>query len=233
LPDEFAPGFKEVWPLVGLAGRGRRAEALPREDKTLNHFTATCGQEIYRGDQLPELRGDLFFAEPVGRLIRRAKVEQKDGVITLSNPYEKSEFIRSTDPNFRPVNMVTAPDGSLYIVDMYRGIIQEGSWVQPGGHLRGMVEKHGLQNNIGRGRIYRLVRDETKPAKQPRMLEETPAQLVGHLAHANGWWRDTAQKLLVLRGDRSWCQRSPKWCARTKSTSRGCTRFGRWRVSKR
>jgi cytochrome c553 len=35
------------------------------------------------------------------------------------------------------------------------------------------------------------------------MLEETPHQLLAHLAHPNGWWRDTAQKLLVLRGDKS------------------------------
>jgi mono/diheme cytochrome c family protein len=35
------------------------------------------------------------------------------------------------------------------------------------------------------------------------MLRETPAQLVAHLAHPNGWWRDTAQRLLVLKQDRS------------------------------
>ena len=32
----------------------------------------------------------------------------------------------------------------------------------------------------------------------PRMYSETPAQLVAHLAHPNGWWRDTAQRLLVV-----------------------------------
>src|SRR5216110_3002793 len=38
---------------------------------------------------------------------------------------------------------------------------------------------------------------------QPRMYSETPAQLVTHLAHPNGWWRDTAQQLLVLKQDKS------------------------------
>ena len=64
----------------------------------------------------------------MGRLIRRAKVTVKDGVTNLANAYDHSEFIRSTDANFRPVYMVTGPDGCLYIVDMYRGIIQEGAW---------------------------------------------------------------------------------------------------------
>src|SRR5690606_29862779 len=37
---------------------------------------------------------------------------------------------------------------------------------------------------------------------QPRMLEESTADLVKHLSHPNGWWRDTAQKLIILRKDR-------------------------------
>ena len=44
-----------------------------------------------------------------------------------------------------------------------------------------------------------MERDRTRP----RMLDETPTQLVAHLAHPNGWWRDSAQKLLVLRQDKS------------------------------
>ena len=81
----------------------------------------------------------------------------------LSNPHEKSEFIRSSDPNFRPVNMATAPDGSLYIVDMYRGIIQEGNWVREGSYLRKVVQQYGLDQNAGRGRIWRLTHKDFNP----------------------------------------------------------------------
>src|SRR5258708_6935425 len=43
-----------------------------------------------------------------------------------------------------------------------------------------------------------------KPARaKPNMIEETPAQLVAHLSDADGWWRDTAQQLLVQRNDKS------------------------------
>jgi mono/diheme cytochrome c family protein/glucose/arabinose dehydrogenase len=202
---QFAPGFEVVWPAIGLAdvqgGHGRH-----RADGTLNHFTATCGSEFFRGDRLPaELHGDLFFGEPVGRLVRRAKVEVKEGFTTLSNPHQdaQSEFLRSTDPCFRPVNFNNAPDGTLYIADMYRGIIQEGNWVRPGSYLRKVVEQYGMQNVFGHGRIWRLVHDSVKPGPQPRMNAETPAQLVAHLGHPNGWWRDTAQKLLVLKQDKS------------------------------
>ncbi len=196
--------FSEVWPLVGIPDVEGGAFRFRAQDGTLNHFTSPCGSEIIRGDRLPrELHGDLLVCEPVGRLIRRAKVEVRDGVTHLHNPHEKSEFIRSTDPNFRPVNVANAPDGTLCIVDMYRGVVQEAVAIKEGSYLRDVVKKHGLEKNIGRGRIWRLVHESAKPSAPPKMLDETPAQLVAHLAHPNGWHRDTAQKLLVLRQDAS------------------------------
>jgi len=206
LPGQNVDKFMEVWPAVPIPDvQGGKGRFRPKE-KTLNHLTASCGQEIFRGDRLPEdVRGNGFIAEPVGRLIRRAKIDVKDGITTVTNPHEKdtTEFIRSTDPNFRPVNMTTGPDGCLYIVDMYRGIIQEGSWVNAGSYLRKVVQQYSLDKNVGRGRIWRLVHKDFKPGPQPKMLSETPAQLVAHLEHPNGWWRDTAQKLLVLKADKS------------------------------
>ncbi|MCK5941474.1 MAG: discoidin domain-containing protein [Planctomycetes bacterium] len=203
LPDQLEPGFEECWPLDDVPDvQG----GLPRvrADGSLNHFTGCCGQSVFRGDRLPaELRGNLFVPEPVGRLVRRATVHVVDGTRVLRHPHGRSEFLRTADANFRPVNSYTAPDGTLYLVDMYRGIIQEGNWVRKGSYLRGVVQEYGLDRNIGRGRIYRLVHEDHEPGPRPRMLDESSAELVAHLAHPNGWWRDNAQKLLVVRGDRS------------------------------
>ena len=201
--EQWADDWMTVWPAIGLADvQGGKGRFRP-DDWTLNHFTATCGHEIYRGDKLPELAGNVFVPEPVGRLIRRGIVEVKDGITTLTNPHGKGEFIRSTDAHFRPVDMKTGPDGCLYIVDAYRGIIQEGNWTRPGSFLRPMIQRYGLDKNIGRGRVWRLVHKDHKPGPQPRMLDEKSSELVAHLAHPNGWWRDTAQKLLVVRQDKS------------------------------
>jgi putative membrane-bound dehydrogenase-like protein len=203
--NELIGQYKTVWPIAQVPDtQGGPAQLRP--DNTLNHFTATSGQAIYRGDRLPEdLRGSLLFAEPVGRLIRRTTITVEDGVTRLANTYEDQhgEFIRATDPLFRPVNMITAPDGTLYIVDMYRGIIQQANWTRKGSYLREQIDAHELQKEIGRGRIYRLRHESFAPGPAPRMLDETPAEWVKHLSHPNGWWRDTAQKLLVLRRDRS------------------------------
>ncbi|HWZ35831.1 MAG TPA: c-type cytochrome, partial [Mucilaginibacter sp.] len=105
---------------------------------------------------------------------------------------------------FRPVNTITGPDGTMYIVDMYHGIIQESEWTKADSYLRPKILQKGLQKNIGRGRIFRLVHDDFKLSKEkPHLLEETSAQLVEHLNSMNGWYRDNAQKLLVLRNDKS------------------------------
>jgi mono/diheme cytochrome c family protein/glucose/arabinose dehydrogenase len=203
--DRYDPEFIPVWPIVTTpdvqGGLGR----LRLKDSTLNHFTASNGQSVFRGDKLPaDMRGDLFICEPVGRLIRRAKVTNTNGKVTLRNAYDKTEFLASTDLNFRPVNTITGPDGCMYIVDMYHGIIQESEWTKADSYLRPKIQQKRLDLNVGRGRIFRLVHDDYKPSKEkPHMLEETSAQLVEHLNSTNGWWRDNAQKLLVLRGDKS------------------------------
>lgn len=168
-------------------------------------FTATCGQSVFRGDRLPQdMQGHLFFGEPVGRLLRRAKWDIDDmGRRVLRNVYPQSEFIRSTDANFRPVNSATGPDGTLYMVDMHQGIIQESAWVPEGSFIHKAIKWYGLDKNIHNGRIYRLRHKDFKLGSKPKMLDETPAQLVEHLSHPNGWWRDEAQKLIVLSGDKS------------------------------
>jgi len=195
--------FNAVWPIISTpdvqGGPGRL-----RADSTLNHFTASCGQTVFRGNALPDdLKGDLLICEPVGRLIRRAKVINRNGVRILQNAYNKEEFIASTDMNFRPVNAATGPDGCLYIVDMHRGIIQEGNWTKEGSYLRPEIVKKGLDKNIGHGRIYRLVHDGYKPGPAPVMLKESSVQLLSYLSHANGWWRDNAQKEIIVRKDLS------------------------------
>lgn len=203
LSGEMEPGFEVPFPITAtpdVQGGLRRI----KPDGTLNKFTGCCGPSVFLGDNGPsDMYGDYIVCEPVGRLIRRAKMTKVGGKNVLSNAYPGSEFIASSDMNFRPVNSATGPDGALYICDMYRGIIQEGNWVRPGSYLRPVVEKYKLQDNIRRGRIYRVVHESYRKTKQPRMYDEKTADLVRHLSHANGWWRMTAQKELILRQDDS------------------------------
>jgi len=203
LPDQFSDEFQQVWPIIATPDvQG----GLPRirPDSTLNHFTGACGQSIYRGDALPaDLVGDYLVCEPVGRVIRRAKVINLKGKTIVQNAYYRQEFIASTDMFFRPVNSYTGPDGNLYIVDMHRGIIQQGNWTRPGTYLRKEIDAKGIAKNVGHGRIYRLVYDGFKQQTRPQMLNDNAAKLVTYLDHKNGWWRDNAQKQIILLRDKS------------------------------
>jgi mono/diheme cytochrome c family protein/glucose/arabinose dehydrogenase len=207
-PDQLQDGFRVPWGApIGIGDMQGGLNAVRPGEGSLNATTAGSGANIYRGDRLPaELKGDYFYGEVVARILRRSRPVNDGGLTQVQNPYQaqKSEFIRSMDPLFRPVDNKTAPDGTLYIVDMYHGIIQEGEWAQPGTYLRAKINQYKLDTAIRYGRIWRLTyngmqRDTTKP----RMFQDTAAKLVTYLSHPNGWWRDTAQQQLVLRQDKS------------------------------
>jgi mono/diheme cytochrome c family protein/glucose/arabinose dehydrogenase len=209
-PDQYEPDFRIPWGApVRVADMQGGLNATRMPDGSLRSVTGSAGNDIYRGHRLPkDLIGEYIYGEPVGRIVRRVHAENRDGITILHNAYPNNEFIKSLDPLFRPVDITTAPDGTLYITDMYHGIIQVGNFARPGTYLRNRIHQYDLDKIIHKGRIWRLVYDGVKPDRsdrlrrdliQPRMNNETPMQLVRHLSHPNGWWRDTAQQMLVLK----------------------------------
>ena len=208
IPNEFAKGFDVPWgAVVKTADMQGGMDEVRQPDGSLNRVTGSAGNDVFRGDRLPpNLKGQYFYGEPVARIVRQINPVVTEGLSTLHNVFQEqqSEFLRSTDPLFRPVDMTTAPDGTLYITDMYHGIIQEGQWTQRGSYLRVKIEQYQLDKIIGLGRIWRVTYDGIERDKtKPRMQEESAAQLLKHLEHPNGWWRDMAQQLLVLKKDLS------------------------------
>jgi mono/diheme cytochrome c family protein len=205
-PDQFEPNLSTInGAPVRIADMQGGMNVVRWPDGSLKSATGSAGNDIYRGDRLPtDMIGDLFYGEVVGRVVRRLHPVKTEGLTQLRNVYPMSEFIRTTDPLFRPVDMTTAPDGTMYITDMYRGIIQESQWSGPGTYLRSRIEQYSLDKVINHGRIWRLTYEGMgRRTTKPRMLDETAAQLVTHLSDPNGWWRDTAQQLLVLKQDTS------------------------------
>jgi glucose/arabinose dehydrogenase len=134
----YEAGFDEIWGApMGLADMQGGMQVVRMPDGSLAHATAGSGANVYRGGRLPaELMGDYFHGEVVGRVVRRIHPVTVDGLTQVRNVYqkEKAEFIRSKDPLFRPVEIKTAPDGSMYIVDMYHGVIQESQWTPKGSY---------------------------------------------------------------------------------------------------
>jgi len=190
-----------VWPARVTTGVNRGYQIL-REDGTLPVLTAASGPSIYRGTLFPDsFRGNAFICEPAGNLVKRLVIEERDGVPRVRNAYERTEFLASTDERFRPVNSYNGPDGSLYVVDMYRGIIQHRIFLTT--YLRNQIKERGLEAPLGMGRVYRIVPENVAPHSPPNLAKATPSQLVSALEHEDAWVRETAQRLLVERRDAS------------------------------
>lgn len=188
-----------VWPARETPGTNRAYQrGILRENGTLAAFTAACAPTVYRGDRLPaDLYGSVFVAEPTANLVSRIVVNDDGTTLRARKAYEQAEFVTSTDERFRPVNLSSAPDGTLYIVDMYRGIIQHRAYITE--YLRDQILARQLEQPTGFGRIYRVVHETTRRDLTPGLSSASAAQLVETLSHPNGWWRDTAQRLLVER----------------------------------
>lgn len=186
------PGTAPVYP------RSRTLERF-NDYHTANRFTSACGTILYR-DELygPEFAGNSFVSEPVHNLVHREIVGRQGPrfVSRRADDERASEFLASTDNWFRPTFLATAPDGCLWIADMYRAVIEHPEWIPDEREAR-----LNVRGGSDRGRIYRLVRLGSEPRPIPRLADHSPAELVAELESPNGWLRDKAQELLVARRD--------------------------------
>ncbi len=194
-----------IWPVRQTRGvnRGYRDQFFRPDDSSVT-MQGVGTPIIYRGDRLPkELQGDAFITDSPTNLVHRMKiVDDGTGRLKAVDAYKKGEILASTDERFRPVNLATdAPDGTIYVVDMYRGVVQEAVyWTD---FLRDYIKVRDLAQPTRLGRIWRIVHDTTRRDRKPALSNASSAELVALLSHPNGWWRDTAQQLLVQRGDRA------------------------------
>lgn len=164
------------------------------------YFTGATGATVYRGNALPSsFLNNVFIGDAGGNLVHR-KLVRTEGVEPVAERPEDEqtvEFLASTDNWFRPVDFANAPDGALYILDMYREVI-EHPWSIP----ESIKQYLDLNSGNDRGRIYRVVPEDFEQPAPVRLAEMSPARLVATLGHPNGWHRDTAARLLYERQDR-------------------------------
>ncbi len=168
-----------------------------RETTPNGYFTASCGAQILRGGALPErFQGNHFACEPANNLVHRS-ILTRDGAgysVRRAPGEETSEFLTSTDRWFRPINLESGPDGSLYIVDFYREIIEDYSAIPR--HLQQRYVE-SLRAGDQHGRIWRVTAKDAPRFKAAMLGEASIEELVASLESDNPWVRETAQRLLI------------------------------------
>lgn len=177
------PRFSPPSPIVHLPEIPGNAPIFPasvtherfNDFHTANYITSACGAMIYRATLLPDsYQNSAFVAEPVHNLVHR-QVLRPDGVTFAGSRAESeqtSEFFASTDSWSRPVALRTAPDGSLWVVDMYRHVIEHPEWIP-----HDWEEQLDLRAGHDRGRLYRIAPLATK--RCPRLI--SPPSMTRHL----------------------------------------------------
>ena len=179
--------------------RGYIPGTLDEQGKLLE-FTSACSPVVYRAGLFPEeYHGNIFVMENAGNIVKRNVVDEKGWILDAHDPNPGREFLASTDERFRPVHGAIGPDGALYIVDMYHGIVQHGSYMTP--YLKEQTQNRELDKHVHMGRIWRIVPKKAKRQPIPQLSNASFRDLVDLLSHRDGWYRDMAQQLLVERND--------------------------------
>jgi putative heme-binding domain-containing protein len=170
------------------------------ESEAEGWFTAACGPMIYHDRVLPGLHGQYFVCEPAGNLIHRARIVEEASALKIERVQgeEKSEFAASSDTWSHPMNLTHGPDGSIWVVDYYREIIEDYSAIP-----RHLQQQYGVYNGHDRGRIYRLTHPDAKPASASDMNALDATTLAKECGSPLLWRRQTAQRLLVERGEKA------------------------------
>ncbi len=166
---------------------------------TPHRFTSACSTVVYR-DQLlgREFVGNTFTCEPVHNLVHRRKLI-RDGISFRSerpSGEASREFLASSDSWFRPTMATTGTDGALWVVDMYRAVIEHPEWIDDE-----REKQLFLRAGHDRGRIYRIYPKDERPGPLQELSVRDAGDLIRHLGSTNGTLRDLAQQLLIQRGN--------------------------------
>ncbi|CAL1516788.1 PVC-type heme-binding CxxCH protein [Chitinophaga sp. MM2321] len=165
-------------------------------------FTSACGITAYLGGAFPKEYNNndiTFVAEPASNIIHADRLKDSGVSFIAKRVSERKEFLASTDPYSRMVNMYVGPDGALYVIDMYRQIIEGPEFMS-----EEMLKKVDLYNGNTIGRIYRISATDAPAADWTKGLhlgKASEKELVEKLKDKNSWWRMNAQRLLVDRND--------------------------------
>jgi len=207
---------------VAVAGADSRIFPISRAWTTSNlhagQFTAACGALIFRGNAMPgTFYGNGFTCDPTGNLVHREQLQTSGATFTSHAARDGIEFLASTDEWFRPVNLAHGPDGALYVVDMYRAVIEHPQFMPDE-----LKQRPDLLDGRDRGRIYRVTarpaiptasaaggEDSASDAVDPASKSRSPHDLSGlssqrlaaFFEHPNAWQRETAARLVFERQD--------------------------------
>ena len=193
---------RAVYPIVdNYVNRGYLPRFLDNQGR-LTKATAISAGEVYGAKNLPEKYHNAYFVtEPAGNLIQALKFEEQGRSFKVKSLFQKDDFLQSYDRIFRPVDIRTSPNGSLVIVDFYRGLIQHNNYLT--NYLKQLTLDNDLGEVVDRGRIYQVYHKKRPLDKVEDLTEKETLQLIPLLSSHNRWLRQQAQNVIVDRQEKN------------------------------
>ncbi|WP_047244934.1 DUF7133 domain-containing protein [Maribacter thermophilus] len=196
--DKLLTSDQRVYPLHATSVNRGYAEGVLNADSILVAATAACGPMVYRGGSFPpSYDQNVFICLPEANLIKRTLLTFTGDSTIAKHAWQGKEFLASTDEGFRPVYLKNGPDGSMFIVDMHRGMIGHHAYMSP--YLKIKTAQEGLDTIIDFGRILKVKQEGMKGNAVPDFDTLNGLELVSLLSDKNGWNRDRAQHYLVFK----------------------------------
>lgn len=193
--EVFRSSPVEPWRIVRTRLRVAGAVPGPIEGggRAAGYFTGATGVTLVRGSAFAgdAMLGMAVVGDVGSNLVHRKQLTL-DGVQYRADRVDKeSEFLTSKDNWFRPAQFANGPDGALYVIDVYREVIEHPASLPPA------IKKHlDLNSGRDRGRIWRVAPEKWHRTKVSRFNERTDSELVSLLYSENAWTRETAARLI-------------------------------------
>ncbi len=196
--DRMLTTDQRVYPLHATTVNRGYAKGILDRDSILVNATAACSPLVYRGGSFPAMYDeDVFVCIPEGNLLKRLKLSFTGDSTIANQVWQEKEFLASTDEGFRPVSLKNGPDGSMYIVDMHRGMIGHHAYLSP--YLKEKTKTTRLDTIVDFGRILKIQPKDAPESNLKDFETYTGLELVSLLSHKNGWVRDRAQHFLIFK----------------------------------
>ncbi|WP_273565505.1 DUF7133 domain-containing protein [Maribacter halichondriae] len=197
---------QRVYPLQPVLVNRGYAPGVLDADSLLVNVTAACSPLVYRGGMFPEEYDEnVFVCVPEANVIKRNILSFEGNRTVANQAWEEKEFLASLDEGFRPVSLYNGPDGSIYVVDMHLGVLGHHAYLSP--YLKKIAKERQMDTIIDMGRILKIGVEGKVPATIPNLNKLSSTELVELLYSENGWLRDRAQQLLILKGEDGYVSR--------------------------
>lgn len=186
ISDHEENGLSRIYPIGEQESRVNHPEQS-------GYFSGSCGISHYGGGSFgSEYDHTIWVADVVLNLIHLDKINNSGSASAASRVMQQREFLACTDRSFRPVNMTVGPNGDMYIVDMYREVIEHPEWIPD--DIEATLDLHAGKDQ---GRIYQISKTERSSDKADISKLKTTDGIVKSLGDSNQWMRNTAHRLLM------------------------------------